>query len=134
MTKPSPPPLALSGNPLSAPSAAPPIPLGPVPAAAAPAANPEMSAAAGGMPEELQQQLHELEQWAVANRDDARTDSIAFWSLKVPAIFASASAGVWAHFELTTVSLLAGAVAGACVIVDGVHPRGIADSYNKCNS
>ena len=77
------------------------------------------------MPEDLRQQLTELEQWAIANQSDARSDAIAFWSLKIPAILASACAGVVAHFDLTTVSVIAGAVASVCVIIDGVHPRGM---------
>jgi len=70
-------------------------------------------------------QLTELEQWAKANRKDARNDALAFWALKAPAIIASASAGIWAHFNLTTISVIAGAVASVCVIVDGIHPRGM---------
>jgi hypothetical protein len=54
--------------------------------------------------------LTELEQWAKANQKDARNDTFEFWALKVPAIVASASAGIWAHFEWTTVSVIAGAV------------------------
>jgi len=77
------------------------------------------------MPSDLRDQLLELEEWATLNRRDARNDTIAFWTLKVPAILASASAGVLAHFDLTTVSVFAGAVAGVCVIIDGVHPRGM---------
>src|SRR5262249_39974357 len=45
--------------------------------------------------------------------------------LKIPAIFASASAGVWAHFDLVTIGVIAGAIASVCVIIDGVHPRGM---------
>ena len=73
----------------------------------------------------LQQQLMELEQWSIANKNDARNDAIAFWSLKIPAIFGSAGAGLLAHFDLTTVSLISGAIASACVIIDGVNPRGM---------
>lgn len=77
------------------------------------------------MPVELQQQLDELESWAMGNKRDAQRDATAFWLLKVPAILAAASAGVWAHFALTTVSVIAGAIASLCVIIDGVHPRGV---------
>jgi hypothetical protein len=82
-------------------------------------------ATADGMPSELQQHLIELEKWALANKNDARRDALAFWSLKIPAIFASASAGILARFDLTTVSVVAGAIASFCVIIDGVHPRGM---------
>jgi hypothetical protein len=67
----------------------------------------------------------EIADWAEANRKDARNDALAFWSLKVPAILAAASAGVVAHFELTSLGVVAGAIASLCVIVDGVHPRGM---------
>tara|TARA_B100001939_G_scaffold258726_1_gene225648 strand:+ start:227 stop:628 length:402 start_codon:yes stop_codon:yes gene_type:complete len=48
-----------------------------------------------------------------------------FWSFKVPAILSSASAGFWAHFELVTVSVIMGVIASVCVIIDGIHPRGL---------
>jgi hypothetical protein len=77
------------------------------------------------MPANLRDALLELEKWAQANKRDASRDIWAFWGLKIPAILASASAGVWAHFDLKTVSVIFGAVASACVIVDGIHPRGM---------
>ena len=77
------------------------------------------------MPSELQDQLHDLERWTMQNKKDAIRDTVAFWALKVPAIIASASAGVLAHFNLTTVSVIIGAIASLCIIVDGVHPRGM---------
>jgi hypothetical protein len=73
----------------------------------------------------LAEHLDELEQWAIHNKIDARKDLAGFWILKIPAILASASAGVLGHFALTTVSMIAGAVASVCVIIDGVHPRGM---------
>jgi hypothetical protein len=77
------------------------------------------------MPSELREQLDDLEQWAIRNYNDGRRDTIAFWSLKVPAIIAAASAGVFAHFNCTSVSLVVGAIASCCVIIDGLHPRGM---------
>lgn len=79
----------------------------------------------GDIPSDLRNQLLELEQWALDNRKDARRDALAFWSLKLPAVIAAAGAGVLAHFELTTVSVFAGAAASLCVIIDGIHPRGM---------
>ncbi|HEX7314971.1 MAG TPA: hypothetical protein VF297_13670 [Pyrinomonadaceae bacterium] len=67
----------------------------------------------------------ELERWALDNRRDARRDALAFWSLKLPAILAAASAGVLAQFHLRTVSVILGAAASLCVIIDGIHPRGM---------
>ncbi len=63
--------------------------------------------------------------WAQGNRRDAFWDTLAFGSLKIPALLAAASAGIWAHLELTAVGVIAGAVASACVIIDGIRPRGM---------
>jgi hypothetical protein len=99
------------------------------PASASPAAATLTAPALGetvtmkSMPPELREHLVELEQWTIGNQKDARSDAVAFWMFKVPAIVASAGAGVLAHFQLTTVSLIAGAIASLAVINDGVHPR-----------
>jgi hypothetical protein len=77
------------------------------------------------MPKELQQQLDEIEEWALTNKKDSKKDAINFWILKIPAIVTSASAGIWAHFDLTTVSVISGAIASICVVLDGIHPRGM---------
>src|SRR5689334_11402463 len=72
------------------------------PAAAAPAAS-ALSAAASpvsGMPPALAAQLKSLEEWAQANRSDARRDTLRFWMLKIPAILVSASSGVFAYFKV----------------------------------
>lgn len=83
------------------------------------------NSSAESMPRDLHHQLKELEEWAQANRQDARRDGIGFWSLKIPAIIASASSGIWAHFDLVGLSVVAGAIASLCVIIDGIHPRGM---------
>jgi hypothetical protein len=107
--------------PAAAPAAAPAVcPVAESPFAVAPA-----RPLADPLPLDLQQQLRELEQWALANKKDARNDAIAFWSLKTPAILTSAGAGLLAHFGQPTVSLWAGALATLCVLIDGVHPRGV---------
>src|SRR5262245_19356530 len=56
---------------------------------------------ASALPVDLRNHLQELEEWAAANKRDAFRDTLAFWGLKIPAILAAASAGVWAHFDLT---------------------------------
>lgn len=76
------------------------------------------------MPANLRNQLADLEAWAVANQRDARNDAIRFWVLKIPAIIASASAGIFAFYEWEVVPLIAGAVASACVLIDGLNPGG----------
>jgi hypothetical protein len=77
------------------------------------------------LPRDLCNHLIEFAQWAELNKKDARNDTIAFWALKLPAVFAAASAGVWAHFDVTGASVVAGAIASLCVIIDGIHPRGL---------
>lgn len=77
------------------------------------------------LPPTLSAQLDDLEKWAIYNKRDARNDLVAFWFLKIPAILSSASAGILAHYSLATVSMFAGAIASVCVIVDGIHPRGM---------
>ena len=77
------------------------------------------------LPQDFRDYINELEEWALLNRRDALRDTISFWILKIPAILSSASAGVWAHFDFTTVTVISGAIASLCVIVDGIHPRGM---------
>lgn len=75
--------------------------------------------------DDLCEYLAELESWAIANKSDALKDTAAFWILKVPAILVSATAGLWAHFELISISVFFGAIASFCIIIDGLHPRGM---------
>jgi len=77
------------------------------------------------MPDDLRDELRELEKWAKDNKRGATKDGQAFWTLKIPAILASASAGVWAYYDLKIVSVIVGAIASVCVIIDGIHPRGM---------
>jgi len=76
------------------------------------------------MPDQLRAQVEDLKAWADANKRDSSRDAIAFWSLKVPAIVASATAGIWGYYQLTAVSIVFGSIASACIIIDGIHPRG----------
>ncbi len=73
----------------------------------------------------LATQLVELEQWALANKKDTQNDTLAFWSLKAPAILTSAGTGVLAYFDQKTIGVVLGFVASVCVIIDGVQPRGM---------
>jgi len=77
-----------------------------------------------GMPSELREQMDTYKRWADDDRRDARRDTFAFWSLKVPAIAVSAGASAFAYFKLDAVAVIAGAVASACVLIDGLNPRG----------
>ncbi len=91
----------------------------------APPTEPNLEEGVGEMPDSLRLQIEELEAWAKANRADSIRDTIAFWTLKLPAVITSAASGLLAHFELTAMSVCAGAIASFCVIVDGIHPRGM---------
>lgn len=77
------------------------------------------------MPKDLQDVLEHLEKWAVENRREACKNTCFFWALKIPAILASASTGVWAYFGSVTVTVISGAIASACIAIDGFHPRGM---------
>lgn len=78
----------------------------------------------------LRAQLKDLSDWAIANQNDAKKDTIQFWLLKIPAIITSASAGIFAHYELTALSVIAGAIASICIAIDGIQPRGMLKSIH----
>lgn len=89
-----------------------------------PALAPALAPAVTPVPSDLIQHMEELETWAQSNRKEARQDTFAFWSLKIPAIVSAASAGVLGHYQLTTASLVLGAIASFCGLIDGFLPRG----------
>jgi len=76
-------------------------------------------------PEILVEQIRYLEEWAQDNRRDSRRDLIRFWALKIPAILFSASAGALTYFNLQAISIIMGAVASLCVLVDSLNPGGM---------
>jgi hypothetical protein len=76
-------------------------------------------------PPGLRSILVELESWVEANTKDAKRDTIAFWSLKGPAILTSSSAGLWAYFDLTPVAVVLSTLASMCILIDGLQPRGL---------
>jgi hypothetical protein len=97
--------------------------------------NPELAALAGAalpareeatdeMPRTLKHLFEELEIWAVANRRDSRLDARRFWMLKIPAIIVAASGGIFAYFKPGILSVIAGAISSACVLLDGIYPGG----------
>jgi hypothetical protein len=83
------------------------------------------------MPDELRQELDAVGKWATANKADAIRDRVAFWILKCPAILVSASAGVLAHFKLDELAMIAAGIASACVLIDGLRPRGLLFSIHS---
>jgi hypothetical protein len=77
------------------------------------------------LPQNLQNQLNELEKWAQANENDAKNDAIKFWMLKIPALVLSASAGITAYFKWDLVPVILSAIASLCVLIDGLNPNGL---------
>ncbi len=88
------------------------------------AASPALPASVASMPPALVSQFKTLEEWAQANLRDARWDAFRFWMLKIPAILVSVGSGVFAHYKLDNVAVVAGAVGSLCVLMDGLNPGG----------
>jgi hypothetical protein len=76
------------------------------------------------MPSILKHQFEELEYWAQENRRDSRVDTRRFWMLKIPAIIVAASGGIFAYYKPGILSVIAGAISSACVLLDGIYPGG----------
>ncbi len=76
------------------------------------------------MPSALREEFRRVEDWAQANKKDARNDALRFWSLKIPAIVVSATTGVLAYYKVTGMAVIAGAVGSFCVLMDGLNPGG----------
>ena len=84
------------------------------------------------LPLDLKCYIHELYDWARLNNLDAYRATLGFWVLKIPAIFAAASSGIWAHFDLPVVSLFAGTISAFCIAIDAIHPRGMLRNIHLC--
>jgi len=76
------------------------------------------------MPPEFRRELVVIENWAINVRHEAILDKFAYWAIKIPAILVSVSAAVLAHFKLEDYAGIASAIASACVLIDGMNPRG----------
>ena len=66
-----------------------------------------------------------LKEWSSLNQREARRDLVSFWSLKVPAIAASASTALLQQMQLGMVSVLLGTLATVCILIDAMRPRGV---------
>lgn len=82
------------------------------------------------LPAELSDYIQELEMWALANREDARQDTIKFWALKGPAILCSASSGVFAYLQWALAGLIASGIASICIVMDGLLRAGLLRSIH----
>jgi hypothetical protein len=72
------------------------------------------------IPADLAAHIAELEEWALDNRKDGGRALVFFWILKIPAITASAGAGLSAQYDHSKFSLILSAVAGISVLIDGI--------------
>jgi hypothetical protein len=76
------------------------------------------------LPPVLREYVAGLESWTRANARDARWDSLRFWGLKLPAIFASGAAGVLGLLNLPLIAAIAAGIGTVCVLVDSLNPGG----------
>ena len=106
------------------------------PAAAAPpfperpAAPPAEEPVDNKMPVELVGQLSLIRDWAWANRDEAKRETVWFWLLKIPVIVASAGYGAMLKFDWQWELAACGALASACVLIDGLSRPGALRNFH----
>ena len=65
-----------------------------------------------------------------ANRAEARREQILFWALKIPVIAASAGYGAMLSFGWKEALAIWGAVASACVLIDGCYRPGALRNFH----
>ena len=80
------------------------------------------------MPRKLAVQIDEINQWAKANRREAMGESFWFWALKIPVIVATAGYGLLANNANGLA--WAGAIAAACVLIDGLFRPGTLRNFH----
>lgn len=82
------------------------------------------------MPRELAEQIDGINQWAKANRREARWEAFWFWALKVPVIVATAGYGLLAKNVGDNGLAWAGAIAAGCVFIDGFFRPGMLRNFH----
>jgi hypothetical protein len=82
------------------------------------------------IPRELAEQIDGINQWAKANRREARWESVWFWALKVPVIVATAGYGLLAKNVSAEGIAWVGAISAGCVLVDGLLRPGILRNFH----
>lgn len=83
------------------------------------------------MPRELAEQIDGINQWAKANRREAKWESFWFWALKVPVIVATAGYGLLAKNDNYNGLAWAGATSAACVLIDGLFRPGTLRNFHQ---
>ena len=88
-------------------------------------ATPSMFGDDGAATEEVvQKHLRQLEEWAQANRRDARYDQFRFWAFKIPALLGATSTAAFEAVGLGKVVIFIGVISAVCVGIDGLFPGG----------
>jgi len=73
------------------------------------------------LPNEVQRFLRHLEEWALANKRDARIDTLKFWSFKLPAIIGAGIAGITGNIHTSPAVLsVIGLLSAVFIALDGI--------------
>lgn len=91
---------------------------------------PDTSGSIDEMPKQLHNQFQLIKQWAEANRREAVRETVLYWALKVPVIIASAGYGAMMYYELKWMIAVAGAIASACALIDGIYKPGALRNFH----
>ncbi len=84
------------------------------------------------MPQELAEQIDGINQWAKANRSEARWETFWFWALKIPVVVATAGYGLLAKNIGPDGMAWAGAISAACVLIDGYfRPGSLRNAHHR---
>jgi hypothetical protein len=84
---------------------------------------PPPAVAVATLPERLQGFVKRLEEFALANLNDAKKDSRAFWALKSPTIFSAVLASATALAGLAPAAAVFGIIAAVAGAVEALNPR-----------
>jgi hypothetical protein len=81
--------------------------------------------ASGFAPESaINDQIADLERWALANLSRDRREKVRFWVLRGIAFLCSSGAAVSANFALTKLAIALGSLGALAIAVDGAWPSG----------
>jgi hypothetical protein len=76
------------------------------------------------LPEGLEAELRQLEEWALSNESAAKSDARKLWSLKGLAIVLTIVSAVVSYWKLSDLGALFASLAGALVVLDGLIQPG----------
>lgn len=82
------------------------------------------------IPRELAEQIDGINQWAKANRREARWELFWFWALKVPVIVATVGYGLLAEYDSAEGLAWAGAISAGSVLIDGLFRPGMLRNFH----